>query len=560
MKKIFLILMAFTVIGMFSCQNDFLEETNKSGLTADSFYKTQTGIEALVNSTYTPLRFWYGKEGGATLSELATDLFIKGGDTHHPEIGEQNSSFNSQSPVIEVYWSRFYAAINYCNTAIQKIPESPLSEELKKKRLGEVHFLRAFYNWKIVEMWGGVTLSTEPTVGVVTTSTRSSVEEFYNLIFSDLDIAIANLNGVTTPQGGRVTKPAAEAFKARMLLTRGMNAEASLLAKKVINDYNFQLFDDYTALWNINNSEGATNSEIIFYVNYSANNILNTADSGFDGNSKANAFRPEGGNQLHLMFTPRYDFHAGMILDIPNSIGFQRYAPTKRYLQLFNSDIDQRYNGTFKEVWKQNGGNKGIYTNMVTGDTAVYWSHKVLSSTFKTSKATKYEVKDINDLYKPDQSLVDVRNFIEMHKHNSTTDRTAIFEFRSKRDAFVIRIAEMYLIVGEAEMKLNHPDIAVDYINRLRMKRAIPGKVSQMQISASDLSIDFILEERARELGGELLRWFDLKRTGKLLDYVRAYNPNAAANIQSKHLLRPIPQSNLDRITNKDEFLQNPDW
>jgi hypothetical protein len=409
-------------------------------------------------------------------------------------------------------------------------------------------------------MWGGVTLSTEPTVGVVTTSTRSSVEEFYNLIFSDLDIAIANLNGVTTPQGGRVTKPAAEAFKARMLLTRGMNEEASLLAKKVINDYNFQLFDDYTALWNINNSEGATNSEVIFYVNYSANNILNTADSEFDGNSKANAFRPEGGNQLHLMFTPRYDFHAGMILDIPNSIGFQRYAPTKRYLQLFNSDIDQRYNGTFKEVWKQNGGNKGIYTNMITGDTAVYWSHKVLSSTFKASKATKYEVKDINDLYKPDQSLVDVRNFIEMHKHNSTTDRTAIFEFRSKRDAFVIRIAEMYLIVGEAEMKLNHPDVAVDYINRLRTKRAISGKISEMQIIASDLSIDFILEERARELGGELLRWFDLKRTGKLLDYVRVYNPNAAANIQNKHLLRPIPQSNLDRITNKGEFLQNPDW
>ncbi|HEX9152570.1 MAG TPA: RagB/SusD family nutrient uptake outer membrane protein, partial [Flavobacterium sp.] len=83
---------------------------------------------------------------------------------------------------------------------------------------------------------------------------------------------------------------------------------------------------------------------------------------------------------------------------------------------------------------------------------------------------------------------------------------------------------------------------------------------SLMQISSSDLNIDFILEERARELGGELLRWFDLKRTGKLLEYVRAYNPNAAANIQERHLLRPIPQSNLDRITNRDEFIQNTGW
>ncbi len=287
---------------------------------------------------------------------------------------------------------------------------------------------------------------------------------------------------------------------------------------------------------------------------------MNPADTDFDGNSRADAFRTEGGNQLHLMFTPRYDFHAGMILDIPNSIGFQRYASTRRYLELFNSDIDQRYDGTFKEVWKANGGKIGVYTQMIQGDTAVYWSHKSLSAEFKASKALKYEVKDINDLYKPDQSLVDFRNFIEMNKHNSTTDRAAIFEFRSRRDAFVTRIAEMYLIAAEADMKANNLPEAVKYLNLLRTARAKQGREANMQVTAGQLNIDFILDERARELGGELIRWFDLKRTGKLVDYVKAHNPNAKANIKDFHLLRPIPQSHLDVITNKSEFAQNPGW
>ncbi len=551
--------MVFSAVGLNGCK-DFLEETNKSGLTADTFYGTEVGIESLVNSCYTPMRFWWGKEGGATMTELATDLFLKGGDTHHPHIADHNSSFNSQTPIIEVYWSRFYAAINYCNTAIEQIPQSPLSDEMKQIRLGEVHYLRALYYWLIVETWGGVHLTTEPTVGVETTSTRSSVQDFYDVIFSDLDMAIANLDGRIAHDGGRVTKPAAEAFKARMLLTRERYSEAAELAKKVIDDYDFELFDDYRALWHIDNSEGSTNSEVIFYVNYSENNLINTADDEFDGNSQANAFRPEGGNQLHLMFTPRYDFHSGMILDIINSIGFQRYACTRRYLELFNSDIDQRYGGTFKEVWYANGGDIGQYVDMVQGDTAIYWSHKDLSDEFKASKATKYEVMDINDLYNPDGSLADFRNFIEMHKHNSTTDRDAIFEFRSKRDAFVIRIAEMYLIVAEATMQAGNMPEAVEYMNILRRNRAIEGFETQMEITAADMDIDFILEERGRELGGELLRWFDLKRTGKLIEYVRMYNTDADQNIQDYHALRPIPQSHLDVITNREEFPQNPDW
>ena len=53
-----------------------------------------------------------------------------------------------------------------------------------------------------------------------------------------------------------------------------------------------------------------------------------------------------------------------------------------------------------------------------------------------------------------------------------------------------------------------------------------------MEIQPDQLTIDFILEERARELGGEQQRWFDLKRTGKLIEYVKKYNPDAKDNIK----------------------------
>ena len=101
---------------------------------------------------------------------------------------------------------------------------------------------------------------------------------------------------------------------------------------------------------------------------------------------------------------------------------------------------------------------------------------------------------------------------------------------------------------------------AVDLMNEFLMKRAIPSKENDMRITESELTIDFILDERARELCGEQIRWFDLKRTKKLVEYVKLRNTDAKDNIQEYHMLRPIPQNQLDAVTNKDEFTQNPGY
>lgn len=106
MKRFFLFYIALICLTFVSCR-DFLTETNYSGLSDNPFYNSEVGVEALVNSCYTPTRLWYGKEGGATLTELGTDLFLKGGDCKHPQFSMYNMDLNSQDPLLQVYWSKF---------------------------------------------------------------------------------------------------------------------------------------------------------------------------------------------------------------------------------------------------------------------------------------------------------------------------------------------------------------------------------------------------------------------------------------------------------------------
>lgn len=78
-----------------------------------------------------------------------------------------------------------------------------------------------------------------------------------------------------------------------------------------------------------------------------------------------------------------------------------------------------------------------------------------------------------------------------------------------------------------------------------------------MALSETDMTLDFILEERARELGGEWQRWLDLKRLGKLVEHVKMFNPDAADNIKEYHILRPIPQVQFDGMQDWTTLGQN---
>jgi len=527
-----------------SCE-DFLEEDNKSGLTADAYYQTLDGVESLVNSCYTPMRFWYGKENGIALTETGTDIFTRGNGMENPPVALYNSDLSGANSPIEFYWTRFYSALNTCNAAIARIPDSPLNNELKLVREGEARFLRAFYLWHIVETWGGVHLFTDEVKNIQETANRSSVDAFYTQIFEDLDFAMNNLPS-TSSDYGRATKPAAEAFLARMYLTRGEDALAAQHAKNVINNYGFNLVDSYKDLWDISN---VRNSEIVWMVNFTANLNYNLELETPTGE----ILLRDGGNNSHLFFLMTYDQLPGMIRTIGYGRPFARFMPTAHLLDLFDETKDARFDATFQTVWYSNNPNNAP-AGMQVGDTAVYATKYIVPQEVKDSKI--YDIIDRSRTYGSNDEPIVRDRFMSLKKFLDPSRQT-ISQMQGQRDAFVIRLAEMYLIVAEAQMKEGMMTEAVDYFNEVRRRAALPGHESEMEIAASELDIDMILDERAREFAGEQLRWFDLKRTDKLVERVRAWNPDAASNIQSFHRVRPIPQSQLDAVTNPDEFTQN---
>lgn len=129
----------------------------------------------------------------------------------------------------------------------------------------------------------------------------------------------------------------------------------------------------------------------------------------------------------------------------------------------------------------------------------------------------------------------------------------------SPRDIMVLRVAEMYLIKAEAELATGGD--AMSTINDLRKQRAIPGKDNTIQnvYKEQTVTIETILRERALELCGEFQRWFDLKRTHKLIDYVKARNAQAKKNIALKHYYRPIPATEFESVQNRGDITVQQD-
>jgi hypothetical protein len=251
----------------------------------------------------------------------------------------------------------------------------------------------------------------------------------------------------------------------------------------------------------------------------------------------------------------KYDDQAGMVRDIANGRPFNRFMPSLFLLDLFDETRDARYAATFKTAWIANTAVAGRFA---VGDTAVVATKREIPAAVEATK--KYRIWDRSAVYRADGTVGGDRlHYVSLKKFDDPT-RPTLNEAQSARDVFVMRLADVYLMAAEANFKLGNTAQAVTQINTVRRRAAIPGRETQMEITASSLSLDFILDERARELAGEQIRWFDLKRTGKLLDRVQRFNPESGPNIKAYHVVRPIPQRQLDAISNKSEFTQNPDY
>lgn len=549
MKKIIIVTILCIATAITSC-NKLLDEDIRSQVT-DSYINTPTGFEDAVKASYSFLKTFYGSEAGATLTVFGTDTYTNGADGSNKSINFYDNNFNARNGVTTNTWNDMYVAINSCNAVITRGPEvTGIDETLKTTRLAEAHFLRAHYYFILVRLYGPVHLTVTETQGVIKNATRSPINEVYDQIIQDLDFAVLNLPNVATNYG-RATKPAAEFLLSKVYLTRASStaaqptdyAKAAELAKSVINNYGFKLLDDFSKVFE--QGAGEKSTEVVWSVQNSQDPLTVGA-----------------GNTLHLYFIMEYDVAAlGMTRDIANGRPFKRFRPTEFTMQqLFDKLHDARYEKSFKRVFLCNRPgnittNNGKPVTLKLGDTAIFISDKEYTPAERA--AFNYNV------YSPSQ--YNERVFPTLNKFLDPQRRT-ITDVAGSRDYLAFRLAEAYLIAAEGLMMSGNAAEAATLVNIVRSRAAIKtadaavtaANLAAMQVTPDQLNIDFILDERAREFLGEQMRWFDLVRTGKLVERVKKYNPSAATGVQDFHVLRPIPQDQIDRTEGgKEAFPQN---
>jgi len=664
-NKIYITLVATALmLGTTTSCSDFLKEENKVGQTADLLYATETGVESLVASCYTYTRTWYGKEAALGLSEMGSDLFYYGFDNKQKSLNsykitaESLDANVSDNPCLDQYWEAFFTAVNVCNTTLEYVPKNTLLSAAKKtQHMGEAHFLRAFYYWHMVNLWGPVHYYKESVKTISTEAFRDSEESVYSNILADLDDAAKELASVTTKTSS-VNLWAVRAFKARVLLYaaswlgetsitsntayagQNLYTLAKTEADAVIGSGIATFYNKYADVWTMTNEDVTKNSESIWGVSYSSTFSLNvlpyrikTDASGayLDYNNiiSRTGRSTGGGNAMLLMFIPKWSNAGSDLTDVfvrctsitqtlTNSVtkavvtcgptyskygrGFTRYVPTLYLVNLFNKikATDQRYDATIRDAYTIAPGlelSSKKYPLMT--DTALYFMSEDASSAkglAMIARANKrYRIHTLvggalplytsldpatalptttmptldpyndgrykNVAYCGDQSFIAIKKFDTDVYTRSDNDKVTpeIYD----RDVMVLRLAEMYLIKAEAELKTTGNGAALATLNILRAKRAIAGKDNLL---TGTVDINTILDERALELCGEQQRWFDLKRTKTLVSRVKAYNAQGAASVQDFHMLRPIPQAQMDAITNKTSgvdpkgFWQNPGY
>ncbi len=613
-KTKFLLVAGLLLVSM-SCKDSFLDENPKSTLTTDVYYKTEAGFEDLIRACYPLLRNIHQNR---ILVQNGTDIFssqpgwnpsaVNGKETPTSLYDVYDARFNATLPELQSLWQILYAEIARTNTAITRSADiTTMAPALKETRVAEAKFLRALCFFYAVQHWGDIPMPLAEITTPQKDFPRVPSAEVYKQIIADLLECEAKLP-VTASNYGRITKGATQFLLARVYLTRGWNFNNALggssadfdlalqYADKIIDAYplaaNYKdLFPKRSdnPLTQYTGAQNDKNAEIIFAVQYNSEVLTNKTDPAFQQDAA-------GGNDLHSRFGPSgegFIGSKGRTTDYNRSTGIHQ-VNTATY-RMFDPDIDTRYAHNFvsvgyslsavKDYKPLPQSNPNLKINFAVGDTVLLnrpWNRPATTIAERgvdLGGTKNYAVVNTDEYgggYPIDNSGLNIQAPL-MWKfwQPGIPNGDAYGTFNEA----VFRAAEAYLIAAEAIVKgakggkLGTADV---YYNKV-LDRALGAKKGSepkraaapenqksldavsYRATASNISIDMILDERAREFMGEYSRWFDLKRTGKLVERVKKYNPWVKGqSISDKHNLRPIPQSEIDLSFPK--MTQNPGY
>lgn len=559
---------------------------------APSFFTTADGIQGGISGIYSNLRGHWGTQIFLQLFNSGTDESLRGAaaDVQH--------WFTYNNPVIKSntndyagFWNEMFININTANGVLEFGAAADIPAATKTQLLAQAKFLRGFCYYYLVTTFGQVPLHTTFNTSASAADAPAPLADLYAQIIKDFTEASADLpNTPAAGTGKPATKPTALFLLAKSYLWRGWSAAAQPndfksaydIAKSVIDNkatYNLDLLPFFPDVFR----EGQEYSKEVLMV------IDHTRDQKFGGNNApgTGAGGP-GANHSNFMWRPNYPTlnanypNSGgsnvTVRDINNGRPFQRIRPNTKYIidvAFANRATDSRYEGTFQTVWLSNStqmsvkGSTGATTprgTLINGvDTSIWMADRVITPAERAAfKGIIFEPEHL-----PGVTVPYTPSFFPSVRKFDDSTRQDLNDY-SDRPYILFRFAELYLIAAEAAIKGGATaQDAANMINVLRTRAARKANQTQaqydaaviaQQITPAQVTLDFILDERSRELFAEDTRWWDLSRTKTLVDRVKLYNSEGAAGVQPFNMLRPIPQQQIDLVTEGPKYPQNPGY
>lgn len=526
-------------IAFSSCKKSYLDEkpfSSYTPLTLTDSLGFEASLIGLYNHTST-IFSWADQQGWPSVWQVGTDVANATNNQQGVEIPYYNYALLTSLDVgASRTWNRNYIMVNLTNIILDGI-ENPsvttLSAAGKNSVSAEAKFFRAYAYNNLATLFGGVPLVTHALTGPKIDFVRAPIADVNNFIVADLLFAAANLPDIeavkTNTKGkmyGRANKFMAMQLLAEVYLRMGKPDLAEQQAQTIISSGKFSLI---RSRYGVKTGQpGDYYSDMFQYGN----------ERRVQGNTEA----------IWVLEQENPTAVVGGITDNPQ----QRRVWGAAYYNIAGMALADSLGG--RSIGRLRLSNWVLY--------GLYKGNDIRNSQYNIRR--RYYYNDPNPIYaarygKPvpftgPDTLV---NICPSTTKWGAFDPNDTFGYAMIKDFILMRLGETYLLLAEAQVAQGKTAEAATTINVLRTR------ANAAQVSAAEMTKDFILDERARELIGEENRRMTLMRTGTLVERTLRLNANDASKpitgLTTKNLLLPIPLSEIQ--LNKDAVLtQNPGY
>lgn len=522
-----------TLMGATGC-SDFLDEEMKSTAGPDNTYNSSYGFEVATTGLYTWARDEFNSWGGGATShgqacpyealQVATDIVFCGRQQDGSLTPFENLSYTPSTTFVASYWNWAYGLIASSNQILEYAEINQNWDNNTDKQLYQAtaRFFRAYAYRYLTYLYGDVPYVDKIEKNFRDDYTRTPKVEVLNKMIEDLKFAAEYLP--TDPdrvEPGKLTSWAAKHYLAEAYLMAGIYDKAETTADEVINSHKFSLMKERFGTKKDEKGDA-------FYDLFTENNQNRKSGNEETIWAMQLEYKTTGGGGANTDWTrrawsPRYWEIKGFVYaDTLGGRGLAQIQPLTWWIEgdHFYDEGDIRnseYN--IKRHWYYND---PAYPELYGKEAAI---------TEKTRKDSQIYPVITKFFYGKADDLAYAGN---------------------NKDRMKIRLAETYLLKAEACIQQNKLDIAADAINEVR------DRAGARLIDDNEATMDFLLDERIRELVGEEIRRFTLQRTGKHVERVTKYNAYSIG-FNEHNLLWPIPQNVIDSNTGA-EFPQNPGY